>query len=457
VSSAVASPDDALVVAVVVTWNKRAEVLRLLESLRHSKPPPGGLAILVVDNASRDDTVSAIREGFPEVLLEECVENRGGAGGFHLGMRLACARFPAASFLWLLDDDAVVEADSLLALLAAMGRHPNAGICGSRIVAADDPRRLIEAGGNIDWRRGATRSHRPGSGAAPDAVFSVDYVAACSLLLRSPLVAELGGFEEDLFIYWDDVEWCTRARSRGHEVLAVNASRVRHPTWESRDADASVIWRSYYHYRNALWFFHRYRAQWRRPALLARIAARCVLLSLRTAAMARPRLADAALLAVEDFLAGRMGQREFEAAPSDLLSHLKEANSPGICVLSAGAQQSEDAGRFVASLQADLPSLRVAAIECAEGRAFRRKDRLRALATLLRHPGDVLVISASAARAGLHWGLVARVDFEAAKVVTVEGSPWGEIPGRMIRALALLARVSWSTHANPGKDAAQWR
>jgi GT2 family glycosyltransferase len=396
--------------------------------------------VLVVDNASSDGSAQAVREGFPAARVLESPENLGGAGGFRLGMERARACHPDARYLWLLDDDAVMEPDALCALLDVMTRRSEIGICGSRIVEIEDPTRVIEVGGTLDWRTGRTRPHRPGAHTPPDTVFPVDYVAACSLLARSRVVDEIGGFDADFFVYWDDVEWCTRARARGYEVVAVYGSRVRHPSWASRDADASAIWRGYYHQRNALHFFRHHRTAWGSPVLLLRVAARCAWTSLRTAAMARVGLSDAAALALEDFLAGRMGRRDLSHGAVDLAACLDE-RSPGICVFTLAPEQSEGAARFAASAASQRPGLRVAMLQAESAGRVSVMDRLRLLFALLRRPHDVLAIPASSSRMGLHWGFVARVDFENARVVAVERAAWTQLPRRALRALGQLLRV----------------
>ena len=106
---------DARVAIVIVNWNKQQEVLNLLSSLERFNYNKND--IILVDNASSDDSVSLVRSRHPDVRLLVNSANLGGSGGFNTGLRyvLDSQRY---KYVWLLDNDVEVMEGALEALLA---------------------------------------------------------------------------------------------------------------------------------------------------------------------------------------------------------------------------------------------------------------------------------------------------------------------------------------------------
>jgi GT2 family glycosyltransferase len=305
--------------AIILTWNKKSEVLSLLRQLKNIRYPEGFLSVLVVDNASADRTAEAISTGHPDVALIRHKENRGGAGGFNAGMRWALRRQTRPDYLWLLDDDVCVHPKALITLVQVLESRPNAAICGSRIMDSEHRDRMIEVGAFIDFRRGRTRRNVPCNsvGKAPNAVYEVDYVAACSLLARTTMVEKVGFWQEQLFIYWDDMEWGTRFNAAGFEVLASCGSIVYHPSWTRRSADHTKGWRTYYRVRNSLWFFNTYGSGPSKNLLLCKLVATYGLAALVHAIQANTDISHAYIRGIEDYLSGDFGKK---VVPENALS-----------------------------------------------------------------------------------------------------------------------------------------
>jgi GT2 family glycosyltransferase len=94
------------ILMIIVTWNRKDYVLDLLNSLRNLDYPSSSIETVVVDNASQDGTVEAIREQFPQVHLICNPENIGGTGGFNTGLKWAFEQPEGKyQYLWLLDND----------------------------------------------------------------------------------------------------------------------------------------------------------------------------------------------------------------------------------------------------------------------------------------------------------------------------------------------------------------
>jgi len=182
------------------------------------------LDVLVVDNASPrplDMTVAG------RARLLRLADNTGGSGGFNAGLSWHLRHWPGPAapnhFLWLLDSDARLRADTLVRLLEEMDRSPRCVVAGSAL--ADPVTGVVfETGGFVDRRTGELVQPAPLSEPAP-----VQYVAACSMLVRRWAV-EHAGLMRDVFLNGDDAEWCIRlARATAGDVVAVPASVALHP------------------------------------------------------------------------------------------------------------------------------------------------------------------------------------------------------------------------------------
>lgn len=237
---------ESLVGIIIVTWNKEQFVLELLESL--SDLNYKNHEINVIDNASEDDTVNKIKTRFPDVNLIENKKNLGGTGGFNTGMRFALTN-KHYDYLWLLDNDAYVEPDTLTGLIDTIKSDRSIGVAGSLICHPENKQTVVELGGRVNWNSGIWNTcHRNEHRAQlKEAVKDVDYVAACSMLIKTSVLKKAGIFDEKMFVHWDDVEFCLRVKRNGFRVVATTQSVIYH------DSEKKVpLVFLYYDLRNAL-------------------------------------------------------------------------------------------------------------------------------------------------------------------------------------------------------------
>lgn len=239
---------------VIPNWNGTQDTLECLESLK-------GLVyanhrVYVVDNGSATPCADSIRASFPSVEVIRLDRNLGFAGACNVGIRQALA--DGAQYVWLLNNDTAVDANALTAMVEAAEDDPYCGIVGSKILYYDNPNIINHAGGRI--RPWIGRCEHIGCGTLDggqfDNIAEVDYVTGCSLLAKKAMIEEVGLMDEDYFLYWEETDWCLRARRKGWRVKYAPHSRVYHKV--SRGLGRASLVTTYYWARNSLLFFHRH-------------------------------------------------------------------------------------------------------------------------------------------------------------------------------------------------------
>jgi hypothetical protein len=217
---------------VIVSFNARADLERCLSSLHHS-PPAVSHEIIVVDNASTDESVRVARE-WPRVQVIESPTNRGFAVANNVGIRVS-----AGKTLLLLNPDTIVPPGAIDRLLTELTSHPDAAAIGPRLIDGDGHAELsfgsmIAPLAELRQRR-LMRGLERGDPAVRSRVDAMtrqeqwpDWVSgACFLVWRRDAEA-VGLLDERYVMYTEDVDFCAALRARGRGVLFTPAVEVVH-------------------------------------------------------------------------------------------------------------------------------------------------------------------------------------------------------------------------------------
>jgi len=182
-----------------------------------------GFEVIVVDNASTDDSVVLVGNNHPEVRIVALSANLGFAAGNNAGAREARGRMLA-----FLNNDTVVQPGWLEALRRPFNENASIGLTTSRIVFLDDPD-VIDSAGDGYLRAGGGFKRRHGQ-PATRAAESGEVFGACgaAFMVRREVFEDLGGFDEDFFMVYEDVDLSYRARLRGHRVWYAADAIVHH-------------------------------------------------------------------------------------------------------------------------------------------------------------------------------------------------------------------------------------
>ena len=225
------------VAAVIVSYETRELTLRCAASALAE-----GVRVVVVDNASADGTVAALRERLEgRIDLVASARNL----GFGAAVNLGAARVPGARWILVLNADVELLPGSVAALRAAGEADPGSAILGPTVLGADGRPQLSVRGHPtrlaLLHQHTALRFLRVGSHAYRD-YRSPPASAECvlmgaAMLVRGDDFRALGGFDPRYFLYFEDADLCRRASQSGRGVRFVPAATVRHASGASADHD----------------------------------------------------------------------------------------------------------------------------------------------------------------------------------------------------------------------------
>jgi GT2 family glycosyltransferase len=238
---------------VIVNFNGRGYLEECLASLQRSRCQPA--ATIVVDNASHDGSPDIVASQFPDVVLIRNSENAGFAGGSNIGL-CWCLQSTLDAVI-LLNPDTVLDPSALEALVAGARRHPGA-LLGPRLLLYSDPTKTNNYGTVISWWRGRSARAFRKRPIAPGNDERVGVLSGCCILAPREVLLEVGLFDEDYFLYFEDADLAVRAALAGREMWIVPDSRVLHRESSATGGRTSPL-AMYYFVRNR----HRFVAKFR--------------------------------------------------------------------------------------------------------------------------------------------------------------------------------------------------
>ncbi len=215
-----------LVYIIVLTWNGKNDTFECLQSLDEVTYP--NFKVLVVDNASTDGTVNAIRTSFPGIEVVVNQTNLRFAGGNNVGIRRALEH--GAEYVMLLNNDTIVERDFLTPLVNAAEHDTRVGMVGPKIYFYVNRQQLWYAGGTIEWWKGWI-SHvgvREKDMGQYDTTCETDFITGCCVLVKREVIQKIGMLDEAYFLYGEDADWCIRTSQAGYKLLFVPSAKIWH-------------------------------------------------------------------------------------------------------------------------------------------------------------------------------------------------------------------------------------
>lgn len=241
---------------VLVTYNSS-------EILRTTAPPLSGLAnVIVVDNASRDDTVAVAQALLPNARVHRSPRNLGFGAANNVGLDQV-----TTPFALLLNPDCRFDAEQIQRLLDAAARYPEAAILAPHL---HDARGKAETAYNVPfWLRAERQPY-----VEPGGDLCTDFLTGAALLLRMPMLHQTGFFDPAIFLYFEDDDLCLRVRRAGHALILVADAKLEHLVGRSSRRTLGLLHRKYFHETaSRIYLWSKYRGRGRALRLAAQLAA----------------------------------------------------------------------------------------------------------------------------------------------------------------------------------------
>jgi len=251
---------------IIVSWNVEEDVLDCLRSIAENSPSEP-FEVIVVDNASSDGTVAALRRDFPDATVVANTENRGFAGANNQALAMA-----KGQYLLLLNPDTVVHLRALDLLIRFMDSHQDVGGCGPRLLNSDGTTQLsvrhFPTFRAALYRYSALRYLRLFRGEyrrslmkefGHDRQRDVDIVKGAALMLRQSVIDQIGPMDEGFFMYYEEADLCLRIRKAGWRIVFMPEALVTHTG--GRSSDQAGIERRIMRLKSLVTFFGKHRCR----------------------------------------------------------------------------------------------------------------------------------------------------------------------------------------------------
>lgn len=232
------------IAVVYLSYHSEPYLGRFVDALARVNYPHDRLAVVVVDHphpkfgssvGAMEELLSRSGKDLPEIILLPQSKNRGFSGGVNIG--IAWALEQGFEYIFLHNQDGFLAPNALIALVEAMQLDPTIGAAQSLMMLYPETEKINTAGNSLHYLGfGHVSNGGELVGAARQSVSDIGYASGGAVLLRVDLLRQYGVWDEDYFLYHEDVEYSLRLRSVGYRIVVVPASIFYHQYEFSRNS-----------------------------------------------------------------------------------------------------------------------------------------------------------------------------------------------------------------------------
>ncbi|MBU5592488.1 glycosyltransferase family 2 protein [Clostridium sp. MSJ-4] len=247
---------EKMIYIILVNYNGCKDTLDCIDSLRFLNYE--NYKVIIVDNASTDDSYEVLKANVKEdIILIKSEKNLGFAGGNNIGIDYALKE--GAEGVLLLNNDTLVEPDFLSKMVENL-KEEKVGLVAPKIKYEGKRDYLWFAGGEILWDKFYAIHY--GEGERDSEKYNkrkeLSFITGCSMLISRSLLEDIGGLSEDYFMYFEDVDYCVRAKDAGFKIIYEPEATIYHKVSASTGGEESpfaVQWNT----RNRIIFMEKYK------------------------------------------------------------------------------------------------------------------------------------------------------------------------------------------------------
>lgn len=237
---------------VILNYNNATDTVACVDSLKGMEDL--NLKIILVDNKSNEECVEELEKKIGKyVTFIRNEKNIGYAAGNNVGIKYAIEN--GADYIVVLNNDVVVNPHSFDSCIRLLEHNSDIAIVGPAIIDYSN-NKLQSTGAFIDFAKITTPLINNGKEYFPsDSQVDCDYVGGACMIFKSDLVAKIGYIPELYFLFWEEVEWCYRAKQQGYRVVCDMNSYVKHKGSATIKKVSGIS--TYYMERNRVLFVKR--------------------------------------------------------------------------------------------------------------------------------------------------------------------------------------------------------
>ena len=241
-----------LVYAIVLNWNGFEDTVKCIDSLLNSNY--SNLKIIIIDNASTDDSASLLTKKYPQLMIIKSKNNGGYASGMNLGTHEALKL--GAEFLLYVNNDIIVTKDFLEPMIKIALANKKVGMISPKVLYQHDPNMIYCAGGELSKLRCVGLAKYQGKSADKYGTNSrnISIAEGCFIFIRKEVFENVGFMDEKFFMYFEDAEFSERVRDQFH-ILYLHNSIVYHKSGAGHSWSEYTDVYYFYYTRNRLLFF----------------------------------------------------------------------------------------------------------------------------------------------------------------------------------------------------------
>ena len=228
--------------------------LRSLYALQYKEK-----CIVVVDNGSHDGSLAAALALYPDLMYLRNEKNLGFSAGMNVGIKEALAR--GAQWIWLFNNDATTEPDTLDRLMTEALAHPKVGLLSPRIFTPGKAHVWFEKGRIDFWRMRVLHIPATAENLLCSA-YESPFLTGCALLIKKEVLSRVGMLDEHFFLYYEDADLCVRARAKHYTSLVVPQALVYHQENSQKNSR-----KTYFLVLSGLLFFAKHYRGWQKTYL----------------------------------------------------------------------------------------------------------------------------------------------------------------------------------------------
>lgn len=216
----------------VLNYNGRQTVLNCLKSIYAQDYP--NFEVVLIDNNSTDESFELAKQNFSNAHFIKNNFNLGFAAGNNVGIRFALEKF--ADYVFLLNNDAYLEKNTLSLLIQKAAKNPTALV--SPLIEKNDGATWF-AEGKINWLTMKTMHIRKNT---KNKCHSSEYLTGCALLVGKKVFQKIGLMDENFFLYYEDADFSLRAKKAGFSLLVYPEAKIIHDEQSNENNPEKIYW-----------------------------------------------------------------------------------------------------------------------------------------------------------------------------------------------------------------------